>query len=98
MTRLNLDEQLRKIAQFVYFKPPTNVKMHYPCIRYELDSKDPIYANNQKYIKHNVYKVTAIDTDPESILDAGIEDLPYSEFVTAYESQGLYHFVYKITI
>ena len=38
-TRLDLDDTLREIMGdkgSVYFQPPENLKMKYPCIRYSL--------------------------------------------------------------
>ena len=50
----------------VYFQPPPNVTLEYPCIIYKLVDIPAKYANNHRYIQKREYEVTVIDRDPVS--------------------------------
>lgn len=78
-----------------YFRGPSK-GMKYPCIKYELDDIDIDYADNIIYNNKTKYLVTAIDTNPDSLLKNKVLELPYCRFVRTYETQGLNHFVFAI--
>ena len=80
----------------VYFQPPSTLKMKYPAIRYELNSIDNIHADNAVYAQNNSYKITLIDTDPDSEYVSELSKLPKCRFVTAYPSDGLNHWVFNL--
>lgn len=84
----------------VYFAPSTNTKIDYPCIRYDHADREAIYANNERYIKTSSYTVTYITRRPDEA--AGIceklEAFKYSRFDRTYVTDGLYHYVYTLTI
>ena len=45
----------------VYYQPPSNVKMSYPCIRFKLESVDEMYASNRLYrtmVKYQIIYIT----------------------------------------
>lgn len=50
----------------VYFQPPPNTMLQYPCITYKLVGVPARYANNHRYIQKREYEVTVIDRDPVS--------------------------------
>ena len=52
----------------VYFQPPSNTKISYPCIVYKLSDISAKHANDLGYIEHRSYEVTVIDRDPDSAL------------------------------
>lgn len=52
----------------VYFQPPKNTMLQYPCIIYKLVDIPAKYANNRRYIQKREYEVTVIDRDPDSPL------------------------------
>ena len=80
----------------VYFQPPRNVKMRYPCIRYKLNDVDTAKADNKKYKKMNRYDVILIDEDPISIFVDPILDIEYCSFDRTYSSENLNHYVFTI--
>lgn len=80
----------------LYHNPPANVRMSFPCIRYELNDRDNRYANNGKYLAMSKYTLTVIDTNPDSGILKVIEQLPYCEFDRQYLKDGLYHWVYSL--
>src|SRR6188768_2836768 len=68
--RLQLQSQLEELlgSRNVYFQPPTNVQMQYPCIVYNRDSANSQYADDIPYRFTKRYQVTAIDQDPDSTI------------------------------
>lgn len=58
-TRLELQSELEEIlgSSEVYYQPPSNKTLKYPCIIYDLSNTDVIPADNRKYIKTNRYHV-----------------------------------------
>lgn len=99
--RLKLLTILRSIpgVENVYFSPPTGTQLEYPCIVYRRNGYSPTYADNHRYIKYDVYRVTAIDTDPDSRLPEAIMDaVRYCSPGTEYVNDGLYHFPFTVTM
>lgn len=94
--RLDLQTLLETIADNVYFQPPTNVQLVYPCIIYERDYADTKFADDKPY-KHTVrYMITVIDRDPDSLILAQIAALPMCVFNRYYSADNLNHNVYQI--
>ena len=62
-TRIELHEKLCEIlgSQNVYFQPPTNLEIKYPCIVYERVGDLTRYANNGLYYFMWQYKVIYIN-------------------------------------
>jgi len=94
--RPSLQTLLESITDNVYFQPPTDEKMEYPCIRYELDTEITKYADNVPYNIHERYKVTIIDRNPDSAIPGKVRSLPMSSFDRFYRAAGLNHFVYNL--
>ena len=80
----------------VYYRPPENLKMQYPCIRYKKDSIASDHADNLSYRKTDRYQVTVIDKKPDNEVIEKLLDLPMSSFETHYESDNLNHDVISI--
>ena len=101
VNRHKLDGILRNILGTgnVYFQPPENKKLSYPCIIYSLNPNKNTYADNKKYIKFECYKIIYIDRAPNSTIPDEIEELPMCELETPpYVYDGLNHWVFKIYI
>lgn len=96
--RLELQELLVGIlgSQNVYFQPPTNVKIEYPCIVYNMDFRLSSWADGRPYLKGKRYLVTSIDRDPDSLIPDKIADLPLCVFDRFYIFQNLNHNVFKL--
>ena len=92
-TRLTLQTELENLlgSKNVYYQPPENLKMEYPCIRYSKSEIRDIYANNRKYISNDVYDLVVISKKPDNPVIKKILDLPYSEFDRHYVSDNLNH-------
>lgn len=82
----------------VYFQPPTNVEIKYPCIVYSAEPTETQRADNRAYLKKHPYKVQFISTRPESPILDMILDYPYSRMTATYCSDGLYYTTYKLYI
>ena len=96
--RLELQAALELIlgSSNVYFQPPANVQMQYPCIVYKRDSADTKFAGNQAYRKTKRYQVTAIDRNPDSETPDKLASLPLCTFNRFFVSGGLNHDVFNL--
>lgn len=81
----------------VYFQPPANVRMTFPCIIYDWSRARARDANNFNYIFRKGYTVTIVDRDPDSkIPDWIIRNFCYAAFDRSYVVDNLHHFVFTI--
>jgi hypothetical protein len=80
----------------VYFQPPENVKLEYPCIIYVRDDVETLFASNLPYLQTKRYLVTIIDQDPDSVIPDTVAALPLSGFIRRFETQGLNHDIYSL--
>lgn len=65
-SRLKLQEYLETLTNNVYYQPPVNTKMKYPCIRYTRSDTDTIYADDDPYRHVYSYEIVVIDLRPDS--------------------------------
>lgn len=96
--RLQLHEIFTEVlgSRNVYFQPPPDLIMDYPCIVYKRDEADERFADNALYIKRKRYLVTVIDSDPDSIIPDKVAELPLTSFNRHYTSDDLNHDVYAL--
>lgn len=94
--RLTLNQLLHSCADNVYFQPPENLKLKYPCVIYELEKIEAIYANDSPYIATDRYSLTVIDRDPESAVTRKIALLPMCRHERHFVSDNLHHDVFTI--
>lgn len=96
--RLELHKKFLAIkgVKNAYFNSDSNVRMVYPCIRYERSGEQVEHASNGRFITRDRYIVTAIDRDPESSIFRALEAFPYYSFNRFYTADGLAHFVCSI--
>lgn len=94
--RQNLQALLESFADNVYFQPPENIKLNYPCIIYQRDFAETDFADNNPY-KHTLrYMVTVIDRNPDSDLPSRVAGLPMCLFNRFYTADNLNHDVYTL--
>lgn len=98
MDRLLLHDILTGImgSNKVYFQPPTNLVMTYPCIRYERDQADTKFADNSPYRYTQRYKLTYISQTPDDAVKNSIAHLPMCLFNRFYTVGNLNHDVFVI--
>jgi hypothetical protein len=94
--RLELQALLEEIAPNVYFQPPTNVKLAYPCIIYERDYAQTRFADNSPYSRTKRYTVMVIDRDPDSAIPDKVAALPMCVFNRFYTADNLNHDVFNL--
>lgn len=99
-SRLQLHDELKEIlgSKNVYYQPPASVRMSYPAIRYSLEKRDILKAENEVYMTNKRYSVIVIENDPDSeIPDKVLMHFPMCAHVTRYVRDNLYHDVFTIS-
>lgn len=96
--RLELQEALVELlgSENVYFQPPTNVKIQYPCIVYKRSDADVAFADNLTYRRGWRYQVTVIDSNPDSEFPEKILDRFRPNFTRHYTAGNLNHDVFDL--
>lgn len=91
-----LNEIMAEEGGHVYFQPPEDAKMQYPCLVYELEEMDIKFADNGPYSLYDRYQVTLIRHEPDSLVMRKLLGLPHSSFSRHYATSGLNHDVFVI--
>lgn len=96
--RIKFQEILEDIlgAPHVYYQPPDNARMVYPCFVYELEDVDVKHADNGPYSMHDRYQVTFIRHEPDSPIIRALLGLKNSSFSRHFATSGLNHDVFVI--
>jgi hypothetical protein len=94
--RLNLHQLLSTFTEHVYFQPPTNIKLEYPCIVYRRDFADTKFADDKVYDHVIRYAITVIDRNPDSDIPQKVASMPMSLFNRFYTVDNLNHDVYNV--
>lgn len=81
----------------VYFQPPENLKLQYPCIVYELDTVNVDYADDNVFISNRRYDVTHIFKNVnDELIDDMIRHFTYCSHERRFIEENLYHDLYSI--
>lgn len=81
----------------VYYQPPENLKMEYPCIKYSKLRVDHKHADNINYNFRNGYQIIIIDKLPDNpIIDKILLGLPLTKYDRHYVYDNLNHDVINI--
>lgn len=81
----------------VYFQPPENVKMKYPCAVYDLDMVYTQSADNRNYINTDRYDVTYISRSPSvDIVNEIMKSFSMINMNRSYTMDGLYHYNFTL--
>jgi len=83
-------------SENVYFQPPENIQLEYPCIIYKRDSANTEFAGNRPYRYVKRYQVMVIDRDPDSPIPDKIAELPMCTFDRFYTADLLNHDVFNL--
>lgn len=78
----------------VYFQPPNNVAMTYPCIVYKRDNTDTKFAGNLPYRRTTRYQVTVIDENPDSLIPGLVGELPMCVHNRHFTAKNLNHDIF----
>jgi hypothetical protein len=96
--RLDLQTLLEALlgSENVYFQPPPDFQLSYPCIIYNRSNIRSKHGDNQPYKLDNQYALTVIYSDPDSDLPAKIAQLPRCVFDRHFTTNNLNHDVFDI--
>lgn len=81
----------------VYYQPPENVKLKYPCMVVELSNALIQYADNNPYLKGKRYSITlmCLDADNDEQVDK-LLGLPMCTFDRRFINDRIVHDVFTI--
>lgn len=96
MDRLLLQQILEDLLETdkVYFQPPENIKLTYPCIVYKRDTASTEFAGNKPYRNTKRYQVTVIDSNPDSVIPDKVAQLPMCVHNRHFSVAHLNHDIY----
>lgn len=94
--RTELQSLLQTLTDNVYFQPPANLEMAYPCIVYKIDNTSTDFANNSPYRLTPRYLVTVIDEDPDSLIPKAVASLPMCLMLRTFVAGNLNHSVFNL--
>lgn len=94
--RSDLHQLLETFTTYVYFQPPNNVHLQYPCIIYQRNLGDTKFADDKPYSRKLRYMITIIDRDPDSEIPDKVAAMPMSVFNTFFTVDDLNHDVYNV--
>ena len=97
-TRLALQSLLEALVgtDNVYFQPPSNVQMEYPCVVYQRDRASTLFAGNNPYQYVKRYQVTVISKDPDSDIPDKVAALPMCVHARFFTAKNLNHDVFTL--
>lgn len=96
--RSELSGILHGYCDNVYFQPPADKKLTYPCIIYSLDSVDVVFADNGHYRIMDKYSITYITRDPDDAMIKQLLSIRYCSFNRAYPADNLHHYSYTVFV
>ena len=97
--RIELGQKLKTILgnTNVYFQPPSNLAMKYPCAVYTLDGINQRHANDETYKSDRRYMVTFISKDPDNTYyESMVDEFKYTRFDRRFVVDNLYHDVFTV--
>lgn len=94
--RLQLHDILKAFTDNVYFQPPENIALEYPCIIYQRDYAETMFADDIPYNHTLRYVITVIDRDPDSDIPGKVASLPMCLFNRFFTADNLNHDVYRV--
>lgn len=93
--RLNLQAKLEELlgTRNVYFQPPANVQMSFPCIVYKWDTARTEFAGNKPYLFSKRYQITYIDKNPDADIPDKLARFESAVLVQRFTADNLHHSV-----
>lgn len=92
-TRLELHNTLISTTGInnIYYNPPENIKMNYPCIRYKRVDVTSKKADDIKYIVHDRYELVIISSKNNDDIVNKLLSIKYMEYDRSMIINGLFH-------
>lgn len=98
-SRVELHNELKAVlgSSNVYFQPPSNVSLKFPCIIYSLSAVDTDHADDQVYTLNRRYTVQHIFKDVNNdLIDDLLGRFSYISYDRRFVNDNLYHDNYSI--
>ena len=83
-------------SENVYFQPPPNLQLKFPCVIYKRALGDTKFADNKPYNHQVGYLLQVVDADPDSLLPEKIAELPKCVFERHYTTNNMNYTLYNI--
>lgn len=80
----------------IYFQPPDNIQINYPCIIFERTDVDSKKANNSVFIQQYRYKILVISKNPDELVLNKLSNIPNCSYEQHYIMNNLHHDVYSL--
>lgn len=94
--RSELSAILHSFCKNVYFQPPADKKLTYPCIIYSLDTLDVGRADNGVYRLNDEYSITYVTRDPDDENIRKLARLPMCTMTNASSQNNLHNNHYRL--
>lgn len=97
--RIKLQKVLSSLlsSDHVYYDPPENVKLRYPCFIYSDENPSIRNANNKLYTYMRAYNIIYIDKNPDNDMTQKMfETFQYVRAGSSYVTEGLHHYTFDI--
>ena len=97
--RLELHAELKEVTgyDYLYFQPPKNTEMSYPCVRYNLSTVHVTSADNKAYVLQDCYEVILITKKQAmDVVHRLLEHFPKISPGNFYVADNLYHYPFKL--
>jgi hypothetical protein len=94
--RTSLQAVLEGITPNVYFQPPSNITIKYPCIVYSRDRAQTKFSDNAVNHYNIAYQIIVVDRNPDSTILDKVARLPTSVFDRHYVADNLNHDVFIV--
>ena len=89
--RLKLHEELESYCANLYFQPPSNQQLVYPCIVYSNAKPVDFKSNNKLYIRKYGYRLTVIEKNPICPIAQSIVGDEFATYENEFVKDNLYH-------
>lgn len=98
--RLDLQTELESLlgSKHVYFQPPEDIRMKYPCFVYERSGMSTKLADNSKYNKYVRYQLMYITKEPDTndIISNVLDAFNYISYSRHFIIDSLHHEVFDL--
>ena len=97
MGRLQLQQELLKLAPKAWYQKPSTTKMSYPCFVYKALEPETVRADNRMYILMPRYEILYISqTEDDGIWNRMTDTFEYLSNGREYVSDNLYHYPFTV--
>lgn len=94
--RSELSAKLHEFCGNVYFQPPANKSLSFPCIVYSLSRVGVVFADNGPYRTYDEYSVTYITRDPDDVTIHELALLSMCRMTNTGKNDNLHHYYYQL--